>query len=122
MSAREVCKDHPWSDNSFKYMLLWPLLMCTSGIFELKAVGLVKLMKEQSSYALNFNYWCAYNIAYSKMFPSLTAWSVKKTMLMSDIIYDLSLCTRRDSGLLLLVLEGTLDLISLFASMLVSSC
>lgn len=122
MSAREVCKDHPWSDNSFKYMLLWPLLMCTSGIFELKAVGLVKLMKEQSSSALNFNYWCAYNIAYSKMFPSLTVWSVKKTMLMSDIIYDLSLCTRRDSGLLLLVLEGTLDLISLFASMLVSSC
>lgn len=33
-----------------------------------------------------------------------------------------SVCTRRDSGLLLLVLEGTLDLISLFASMLVSSC
>lgn len=89
MTAREVCKDHAWSDNSFKYMLLWPLLMCTSGIFELKAVSLVKLMKEESSYALNFNFWCAYNIAYSKMFPSLTVWSVKKTILMSAIIYDL---------------------------------
>lgn len=89
MSVREVCKDHAWSNDSFKYILLWPLLMCTSGIFELKAVGLIKLMKEDSSYALNFNFWCAYNIAYSKMLPSFTVWSVKKYLFMSDIIYAL---------------------------------
>lgn len=78
MNTRKVCKDHSWSDDSFKCTLLWPLFMCTSGIFELKAVGLVKLMKEDSRYALNFNFWCAYNIAYSKMFPSLSVWSVEK--------------------------------------------
>lgn len=48
LSAREVCKDHAWGDDSFKYVLLWPLLMCTSGIVELKVVGLVRLMKEES--------------------------------------------------------------------------
>lgn len=53
-------------------------LLCTSGIFELKAVGLVKLMKEESTYALNFNFWYAYNIAYRRMFPSFTVFSVKK--------------------------------------------
>lgn len=84
------------------------VLMCTSGIFELKAVSLVKLMKEESSYALNFNFWYAYNIAYSKMFPSFTVWSVKKLP-----VNVCSLCIRRDSVLLLLLLEGTLDLITL---------